>query len=90
MEKVGVLVICYGSRGTAINDAFCRSDKYSVELYIVDKNRNPFNIRKAKKHVVIPDLDVKSIVKFADKHKNKIALELLGQKSQSSLVFVMF
>jgi len=61
MNRVGVLAICYGSRGTAIIDALCRSVKYSVELYIIDKNRNPFNVKKAKKHLVIPDLDVKKI-----------------------------
>ncbi len=78
MNKVGVLAICYGSRGTAIVDAFCRSKKYSVELYIADKNRNPFNVKKAKKHVVIPDLDVKKISKFADKYKNKIDFGIVG------------
>ena len=39
MNRVGVLAICYGSRGTAIIDALCRSVKYSVELYIIDKNQ---------------------------------------------------
>ena len=78
MNKVGVLVICYGSRGTAIIDAFCRSEKYSVELYIIDKNRNPFNVKKAKKHLVIPDLDVKKISKFADKYKSKIDFGIVG------------
>lgn len=78
MEKIGVLVVCYGSRGTAINDAFCRSDQYSVDLYVVDKNRNPFNVKKAKKHVVIPNLDVKNIVKFAEKYKNQIHFGIVG------------
>jgi len=78
MDKVGILVICYGSRGTAIIDAFCRSEKYGIELYIVDVNRNPFNIEKAKRHIVIPDLDVKKITKFAEKYQNKIDLGIVG------------
>ena len=78
MNRVGVLAICYGSRGTAIIDALCRSVKYSVELYIIDKNRNPFNVKKAKKHLVIPDLDVKKISKFAEKYKNKIDFGIVG------------
>jgi phosphoribosylamine--glycine ligase len=78
MDKVGILAICYGSRGTAIIDTFCRSQKYAVEVYIVDVNRNPFNIEKAKRHIVIPDLDVKKITKFAEKYQNKIDLGIVG------------
>lgn len=78
MDKVGVLVICYGSRGTAIVNTLCRSEKYSVELYIADKNKNPFNVKKAKQHIVITDLDIETISKFAEKYKNKIDFGIVG------------
>jgi len=78
MDKVGILVVCYGSRGVAMVDAFCRSENYSAEIYVVDKQRNPFNVEKAKKHVVIPDLNVKEICKFARKHEKEIDFGIVG------------
>lgn len=78
MDKVGILVVCYGSRGVAMVDAFCRSENYGAEIYVVDKQRNPFNAEKAKKHMVIPDLNVKEICKFAKKHEPKIDFGIVG------------
>jgi len=78
MEKVGVLVVCYGSRGVAMIDAFSRSEDYYVEIYVADKQRNPFNVEKAKKHVVIPDLNVEEICSFAKKHKKEINFGIVG------------
>jgi phosphoribosylamine-glycine ligase len=56
MEKVGVLIVSYGARETAMVDAFARSSNHNVKLYIADKQRNPFNKDKAAEHAVIPDL----------------------------------
>ena len=78
MEKVGVLVVSYGARETAMVDAFARSPNYQVELYIVDKQRNPFNMAKAAKHVVIPDLNIEKICAFAEANKSKIDFALVG------------
>jgi phosphoribosylamine--glycine ligase len=78
MDKVGILVVCYGSRGVAMVDAFCRSENYNAELYVVDKQRNPFNAKKAKKHMVISDLDVQEIYKFAKKHEKEIDFGIVG------------
>lgn len=78
MERVGILVVCYGSRGVAIVDAFCRSEKYSAEIYVADKQRNPFNADKAKEHVVIPDLDVRGICRLAEKYERKIDFGIIG------------
>jgi len=78
MDKVGILVVCYGSRGVAMIDAFCRSENYGPEIYVADKQRNPFNAEKAKKHVVISDLDVKEICKFAKKHEKEIDFGIVG------------
>jgi phosphoribosylamine--glycine ligase len=72
MEKVGVLVVSYGAREVAMVDAFARSQNYLVEIYVADKQRNPFNVKKAIKHVVIPDLNVGEICKFAEANKDKI------------------
>jgi phosphoribosylamine--glycine ligase len=78
MEKVGVLVVSYGARETAMVDAFARSPNHKVELYIADKQRNPFNMEKAAEHVVIPDLNIEEICKFAEKNKDKIDFAVVG------------
>jgi len=72
MEKIGVLVVCYGSRGVAMVDAFSRSERYAVDLYVADKQRNPFNAKRAKQHAVIPDLNIQAICKFAANFKDEI------------------
>jgi len=78
MEKVGILVVSYGARAAAMVDAFKRSMNYDVELYIADKQRNPFNVKKSVKHVVIPDLNVEKICKFAESNKDKIDFGIVG------------
>ena len=78
MEKVGILVISYGSREAAMIDAFARSTKYQLEIYVADKQPNPFNIEKATKHVVIPDLNIEQICRFAEKNKNNIDFGIAG------------
>ncbi len=78
MQKVGVLVVCYGARETAMVDAFARSPNYKVNLCIADKQRNPFNVEKAAKHVVIPDLDIEKICKFAETNKDEIDFAMIG------------
>jgi phosphoribosylamine--glycine ligase len=78
MEKVGVLVVSYGSREAAIIDAFARSQNYEVEIYVVDKQRNPFNVKKAVKHIVLPDLDIQGICKFARQNRKSIDFGIVG------------
>ena len=71
-EKVGILVISYGSRAAAVIDALNRSEDYKARFYVADKQRNPFNVKHAEKHVVIPDLDVVKICNFVEANKNEI------------------
>lgn len=78
VEKVGVLVVSYGAREVAMVDAFTRSTNYQVEVYVADKQRNPFNVKKATQHVVIPDLNVEDICKFAEAYKDKIDFGIVG------------
>jgi phosphoribosylamine---glycine ligase len=78
VEKVGILIVSYGSREAAMADTFTRSRKYKTELYIADKQRNPFNVTRAAKHVVIPDLNVEEISKFAETNKNRIDFGIVG------------
>ena len=78
MQKVGILIVCYGARETAMVDAFARSTNYKTELYIADKQLNPFNVEKAAKHVVIPDLDIEKICKFAETNKDNIDFAMIG------------
>ena len=78
MKKVGILVVSYGARAVAMVDAFKRSMNYDVELYIADEQLNPFNVKKSVKHVVIPDLNVEEICKFAESNKDKIDFGIVG------------
>jgi phosphoribosylamine--glycine ligase len=78
MEKVSILIVSYGARAAAIIDALTRSQNYIVELYVADKQRNPFNIKKAFKHVVIPDLNIEKICKFVEANKDKIDFGIVG------------
>ncbi len=78
MEKVGVLIVSYGSRETAMVDTFARSRNHKVELYIADKQLNPFNLQRAAKHVLIPDLDIREICKFAEANKDSIDFGIIG------------
>ena len=78
MEKVGILVVSYGARAVAMVDAFKRSINYAVELYVADKQRNPFNVKKSVKHIVIPDLNAEKICKFAEANKDKIDFCIVG------------
>ncbi len=78
MERVGILVVSYGAREAAIIDAFSQSRDYKTEIYVVDKQRNPFNVKKATEHVVIPDLDVDITCRFAARRQNKIDFGIVG------------
>jgi phosphoribosylamine--glycine ligase len=78
VEKIGILVISYGSRGAAIVDALRRSEKYRVKLYIVDRNRNPFNIKHATRHIVHPDLNPEDILAFAQRYQSEIDFGFVG------------
>ncbi len=78
MEKVGILVVSYGSREAAMIDAFTRSPNYKTEIYVVDKQKNPFNLKKATEHVVISDLNIQEISKFVSKRKDKIDFGIVG------------
>ncbi|MEM1539186.1 MAG: hypothetical protein QXK33_02080 [Candidatus Bathyarchaeia archaeon] len=78
MEKVGVLVVSYGAREAAMIDAFSRSTRYDVKLYVTDKQLNPFNVKKAFKHKVISDLNVEEICKFAEDNKDEIDFGIVG------------
>jgi len=78
MEKVGVLVVSYGARAVAMIDAFTRSINYDVQLYVVDKQRNPFNVKRAIKHVVMPGLHVEEISKFVEANKDEIDFGIVG------------
>ncbi|MFZ2070860.1 MAG: hypothetical protein WAV32_04555 [Halobacteriota archaeon] len=77
-EKVGILIIAYGSRSAAMIDALSRSDNYNVQFFVADKQRNPFNEQQAAKHVVIPNLDVAKICDFVEANKADIDLGICG------------
>jgi phosphoribosylamine--glycine ligase len=51
-----------------------------VELYVADKQCNPFNAQKAAKHKVIPSLDIEEICKFAQENKDKLDFVMVGSE----------
>ncbi len=78
MEKVGVLLVSYGSREAAIADALTRSSDYEVEIYDADRQRNPFILKRSKDYVIGIDND--KIVKFAKKHRDDIDFCIVGSE----------
>ncbi|MCK5631121.1 hypothetical protein KAH85_01025 [Candidatus Bathyarchaeota archaeon] len=78
MEKVGVLVVSYGARGVAMIDAIHRSLEYETKIYVVDRQRNPLSSRLAVEHVVVEDLNVNEITRFAARRQNKIDFGIVG------------
>jgi phosphoribosylamine--glycine ligase len=80
MEKIGVLLVSYGAREVAMADALLRSPNYQVELYVADKQLNPFNAKHATKHTVIPSLSIQEICKFAQTHKTNLDFVLVGSE----------
>jgi phosphoribosylamine--glycine ligase len=78
MEKVGVLVVSYGAREVSIIDSLIRSSDYKMEIYVADKQRNPFNARNATKHVVIPDLNIEKTLRFVQSNKDRIDFGIVG------------
>jgi len=65
------MLVIYGAREAAIVDAVTRS-QHEIDLYIYDKNNNPFNRDRARKHVVDKNLSVDGMVEFAREYKDKI------------------
>ncbi len=76
MDKVGILVVSKSLSSAAIIDTFARSERYSTEFYVAEKQVNPRNFSRAKVHKVVPDLDVGEVAKFARKHRNELAFGL--------------
>ncbi len=73
----GVLVVSYGARAASMVDLFERSE-HDVDLFIVDKQKNPFNVERAEEHMVDPSLSVDNIVKFAKEHEDRIDFGIVG------------
>ena len=78
VERIGVGLVSYGSREVAIADALLRSRNYTVELYVADKVRNPFNIGHSKEHAVFPTLDPEEVCAFFEKHRDTIEFVIVG------------
>jgi phosphoribosylamine--glycine ligase len=76
MEKIGVLLVSYGSRAASIADALTRSENYKVEIFDADKQRNPFILERSADYIL--DLDIDKIGKFAKKHKEEIDFGIVG------------
>ncbi len=76
MEKVGVLLVSYGSRAAAIADALCRSGNYDVRIFDADKQKNPFILERAAAQEI--GLDMGKICNFAKKHQDEIDFGIVG------------
>jgi phosphoribosylamine---glycine ligase len=76
MDKVGILIVSKCLSAAAIIDTFARSERYSPEFYVAERQVNPLNFKRAKVHKVVPDLNVGDIAKFASRHEKEIAFGL--------------
>jgi len=76
LDKVGILIVSKCLSSAAIVDTFARSEKYSPEFYVAERQVNPLNFKRAKAHQVIPDLNVGDVAKFASRHEKQIAFGL--------------
>lgn len=76
MEKVGVLLVSYGSRASSIADALTRSTNYNVEIYDADKQKNPYILERSKAYTI--GISIDEIVRFAKKHRNDIDFGIVG------------
>jgi phosphoribosylamine--glycine ligase len=81
MDKIGVLLVSYGAREVAMADTLLRSKNHQVELFVADKQCNPYNAKHAAKHVVIPNLDITEICKFAKTYKTRLDFVLVGSEN---------
>jgi len=62
-------------------DTLLRSKNHNVQLYIADKQCNPYNAKHAAKHAVIPSLDVNEICRFAEANKASLDFVLVGSEN---------
>jgi phosphoribosylamine---glycine ligase len=76
LDKVGILVISKCLSAAAMVDSFSRSERYTPEFYVVEKQVNPFNSARAKVHMVVPDLDIRTIIKFVTRYREELAFGL--------------
>ncbi len=76
MDRIGVLIVSKCLSSPAIVDALSNSEEYRPDFYIVEKQPNPYNLERARFHAVVPDLNLAGIVKFASRHRKKIAFGL--------------
>jgi len=81
MDKLGVLLVSYGAREVAMADTLLRSKNHNVQLYVADKQCNPYNAKHAAKHAVIPSLDVNEICRFAEANKTDLDFVLVGSEN---------
>lgn len=76
MERIGVLLVSYGSRAACIADALTRSEEYKVEIYDADKQKNPFIFARSRE--VALGIEVEDILRFAEKHREEIDFGIVG------------
>jgi len=77
MKKLGFLVVSYGAREASMIGALRRS-AHDVDIFVADKQRNPYNVSLATEHRVIPDLSVDHITDFAREYADRIDIALIG------------
>lgn len=80
MERVGILIVSYGAREVSMAEVFLRSQQYETELFIIDKQNNPFNTKMAKEYAVVPDLNIEKICDFAKRYENRINFGIVGSE----------
>ncbi len=57
-------------------DALTRSTTYRPELYVVERQPNPYNVTRSRFHAVVPDLNVGDVARIAKKFRRRISFGL--------------
>ncbi len=76
MDRVGILIVSKCLSASAIADTLLRSEKYVPELFVIEKQLNPFNSERAEVHKVVPDLNLRDVVRAASRVKGRVSFAL--------------
>jgi phosphoribosylamine---glycine ligase len=80
LDRVGILVVSKCLSSSAMVDTLLRSERYLPEVYMIEKQPNPFNVERAKHHVVVPDLNLDDVVKAARKLSGEVSFGLVDNE----------
>ncbi len=77
MEKVGILIVSYGSREAAIAESFPAAEHTRQKFTSLTSKKTHSTLKEQENTLFIPNLDINDICKFAKK-QDKIDFGIVG------------